>query len=145
MPHFGLMDEGKMQPLDAALERAKLHIRCGRRRMNEGKYPEGISTMYDAVLSGMRWFAIKTEAIHDEIHKRGYQFLEDDEKLVALLAENGALPDNLDFGMLQQTLYAALDNNLEGVDYTFFLGQVEEVLAKLGITPFDEKKLPPED
>lgn len=145
MPHFGLMKEGKMQPLDAALQRAKLHARCGRRRMAEGKYSEGISTMYDAALSGMRWFAIKTDDIHEEIHKLGDHVLEDDEKLQKLLAENGALPESLDFEMLQETLYASLENNLAGIDYELFLRQIEEILAKLGVTPFDEKELPPED
>ncbi len=145
MPHFGLMDEGKMQPVDAALLRAQLHIRCGRRRMHEGKHPEGISTMYDAVLSGMRWFALKDEAIHEEIHKRGEYILEDDVKLHQLIAESGAWPDGLDFMKLQDTVYEALEENLEGFEPTLFLQQVEGVLAKLGVTPFDEKKLPPDD
>ncbi|MCX5870956.1 MAG: hypothetical protein NTY00_10065 [Deltaproteobacteria bacterium] len=145
MPHFGLMDEGKMQPLDAALLRAQLHTRCGRRRIHEGKYPEGISTLYDAVLSGMRWFALKNEAIHEEIHKRGDYFLEDDIKLQQLLAESGAWPDDIDFGKLQDTVYSAIEGNLEGFDPTLFLWQVEEVLTKLGVMPFDEKKLPPEE
>lgn len=145
MPHFGLMDEGKMQPLDAALLRAQLHIRCGRRRIYEGKYPEGISTMYDAVLSGMRWFALKNDAIHQEIHRRGDYFLENDIKLQQLLAENGAWPDDIDFGKLRDTVYAAIEGNLERFDPTLFLRQVEGVLTKLGVMPFDEKKLPPED
>ena len=145
MPHFGLMDEGKMQPLDAELLRAQLHTRCGRRRMNEGKYPEGISTMFDAVLSGMRWFALKNEAIHEEIHKLGVYLLEDDLKLQQLLAKNGAWPHDIDFGKIQDTVYLALEGNLEGLDPTQFLWQVEGVLTKLGVIPFDEKELPPED
>ena len=145
MPHFGLMDEGKMPPVDAALLRAQLHIRAGRRRMQEGKYPEGISTMYDAVLSGMRWFALKNEAIHEEIHKRGEYILEDDVKLQQLIAESGAWPDGLDFVKLQDTVYEALEENLEGFEPTLFLRQVEDVLTKLGVMPFDEKELPPED
>ena len=145
MPHFGLMDEGKMQPLDAALLRAQLHTRCGRRRIYEGKYPVGISTMYDALLSGMRWFALKNEAIHAEIHKRGDYFLENDIKLQELLAESGAWPNDIDFGKLRDTAYSAIEGNLEGFDPTLFLWQVEEVLTKLGVMPFDEKKLPPED
>ena len=145
MPHFGLMDERKMQPLDAALLRAQLHTRCGRRRTHEGKYPDGICTLYDAILSGMRWFALKNKAIHEEIHKRGDSFLEDDVKLQQLLAESGAWPDDVDFGKLQYTAYSAIEGNLEGFDPTLFLQQVERVLTKLGVIPFDEKKLPPED
>jgi hypothetical protein len=145
MPHFGLLDEGKMPPVDAALLRAQLHIRGGRRRMQEGKYPEGISTMYDAVLSGMRWFALKNEAIHEEIHKRGEYILEDDEKLQQLIAESGAWPDGLDFVKLQDTVYEAIEENLEEFDPTLFLRQVEGVFTKLGVMPFDEKELPPED
>jgi hypothetical protein len=145
MPHFGLMDEGKMLPLAAALMRAQLHTRCGRRRMHEGKYPEGVSTLYDAVLSGMRWFALKNEAIHEEIHKRGNSFLENDAEVQQLLAKYGAWPDDIDFDKMQNTAYSALEGNLVGLDPALFLRQIETVLTKLGVAPFDEDKLPPED
>jgi hypothetical protein len=145
MPHFGLMDEGKLSQEDAALQRARLHVRCGRRRMIERKYADGIATLYDAVLSGMRWFALTTDPIHEELHRRGEYIFEDDEKLHDLLRESGAWPDNFDFPLLQRTLSDALDNCLENVDYALFLSHVELALESLGVTPFDEMSLPPED
>ena len=108
--------KGKCSHSSAALLRAQLHIRCGRRRRDEGKYPEGVSTMYDAVLSGMRWFALKNKAIHEEIHKRGEFILEDDVQLQQLIAESGVWPDGLDFMQFQSTVYEVIEENLEGFD-----------------------------
>lgn len=59
--------------------------------------------------------------------------------------ESEAWPAGLDFVKLQDTLYKALEENLEGFDPTLFLRQVEGVFIKLGVMPFDEKELPPED
>jgi len=60
MPHFGLMDETKMGKADAALMRARLHIRGGRRRLRQKKVAAGLVTLYDALLSAMRWYLLKT-------------------------------------------------------------------------------------
>lgn len=90
MPHFGLIDTTNT-PKDAAhLLRAKLHFRCGKRRLREGKLPEGISTLYDALLSSMRWYAISNEATHAEPHRQDETLLENDIRLQQLIAAHGA-------------------------------------------------------
>jgi hypothetical protein len=57
-PHFGLLDETKMSQEEALLMRAKLHWRGGKRRIEENKGPEGIATLYDALLSALRWHVL---------------------------------------------------------------------------------------
>ena len=61
MPHFGLMDEYKMEPHEAALMRARLHIRSGMRRLRQGKLREGLLTLYDSLYSGMRFYILSPE------------------------------------------------------------------------------------
>ena len=146
MPHFGLMDESRMSHEDAALLRAKLHVRCGRRRLfEEGKLPEAITTLYDAIHAAMRWYAVVTDDVHQEIHKRGDEIYEDDQRLQSLLAEKGAWDDSLDFTSLERLVSAALEHNVPDFDRQQFWEQVENVLTKLGVMPFDEAELPPED
>ncbi len=145
MPHFGLMDENKMSHGDAALLRAKLHVRCGRRRLFEGKLPEAVTTLYDAIHSAMRWYAITTAEVHAEIHKRGEAVFEDDAQLQRLLVEQGAWDEALNFSELEMLVNAALDHNVPELDPQLFMNRVDAVLVKLGVMPFDEAELPPED
>ncbi len=49
MPHFGLMDEGSLGPVEGPLMRARLHIRGGKRRLRQGKIAAAIATLYDAL------------------------------------------------------------------------------------------------
>ena len=56
MPHFGLMDSAALGPSGAALQRARLHIRGGRRRLRQGKISAGIVTLYDALECALEWY-----------------------------------------------------------------------------------------
>jgi len=76
LPHFGLMDARALGPERAALQRARLHVRGGKRR-------------------------------------------------------------------LQATTQELLDDR--AVDAAGILEGVESVLTELGVLPFDERELPPED
>ena len=53
MPHFGLMDPDKMDVYDAALLRSILHVRGGKKRLNEGKISAGVAALYDAVIHAL--------------------------------------------------------------------------------------------
>ncbi|WP_457574146.1 hypothetical protein [Desulfolithobacter sp.] len=145
MPHFGLMDEGEMIPKEAALLRARLHLRCGRRRLFEGKLPEAVATLYDALLAGMRWYALTDEEVHRQIHARGDILLEDDVELQKLLREQGVWDDVLDFQKVRSLLDDAMEGRLADFDRHLFMEQLEAVLTRLGVLPFDEDSLPPED
>lgn len=145
MPHFGLMDEEKMTAEEAVLQRARLHFRGGRRRLREGKLPEAVGTLYDAVQAAMRWYALTNEEVHEQLHVRGETILEDDVRLQELLHEYGAWDDSLDFQKFTLHLDDALERKISSVDEDKLLGQIDAVLTKLGINPFNEDDLPPED
>jgi hypothetical protein len=57
MPHFGLMDEKALGPVEGPLQRARLHVRGGKRRLRQGKVAAGIVTLYDALNGAMQWYA----------------------------------------------------------------------------------------
>ncbi len=145
MPHFGLMDEGEMIPRDAALLRARLHVRCGRRRLFEGKLPEAVATLYDGLLAAMRWYALTDGEVHRQIHTRGDRLLEDDVELQKLLREHGAWDDVLNFQGLRSLVDDAMEGRLADFDRHRLMEQIEAVLTRLGVLPFDEDALPPED
>jgi N-acetylglucosamine-6-phosphate deacetylase len=56
MPHAGLMDTDALGPESAALQRARLHIRGGKRRLRQGKISAGLLTLYDALNAAMEWY-----------------------------------------------------------------------------------------
>src|SRR5512142_3474948 len=48
------MDENKLGPVEGPLQRARLHIRGGKRRLRQGKIAAGIVTLYDALEGAMK-------------------------------------------------------------------------------------------
>ena len=57
MPHFGLMNEQELGPVAGPLQRARLHLRGGKRRLRQGKISAGIVTLYDALEGAMLSYA----------------------------------------------------------------------------------------
>ena len=145
MPHFGLMDANNMRYDAALLLRAKLHVRCGKRRVREGKIAEGICTLYDAALSSMRWYAVSNEAIHAVLHQHDITRLENDIWLQQLINAHGAWPPDLNFQEFLTQFDTALTGNIKGLDPELFIKQIDSLLTHLGVLPFNEDELPPED
>ena len=54
MPHAGLMDEQALGPVEGPRQRARLHIRGGKRRLRQGKISAGIAALYDALDGAMQ-------------------------------------------------------------------------------------------
>jgi hypothetical protein len=143
MPHFGLMDETQMSPAAAALQRARLHVRGGRRRLRQGKLAAGISTIYDALVSAMRWYGLTHSrelglADHDDA-------LEDDRRLFGLLVRANVLDGGFEFDRLQSLMERAVTRQPLDFAWPAELAAVETQLTRLGVLPFDESTLPPED
>ena len=61
MPHFRLMDPEALGPEMAALQRARLHVRGGNRRLCHGKVSAGLVTLYDALTSALDWYFFSPE------------------------------------------------------------------------------------
>ena len=142
MPHFGLMDEQRLEPEEAAAQRARLHVRAGRRRLRQGKLAAGISTIYDALVSAMRWYALTHR---QELHGLEQDDLENDPALFDRLTEAGVLDGTFDFDRLEKLMEKSVNRAPLEFDWQRELTAVESLLTQLGLLPFDESTLPPED
>ncbi|MBA4371864.1 MAG: hypothetical protein C0402_03270 [Thermodesulfovibrio sp.] len=144
MPHFGLMDEEALGPEKAAFQRARLHIRAGRRRLRQGKISAGILTLYDAVVFGMEWYA----AVSDHRAKLTVSPGEDlrqDKILYTVLVRSGVLDGQFDYPAFDNLVEYASNNEMPDFDYRELLTSIEAIMTQLEIMPFDENELPPED
>lgn len=143
MPHFGLMDETKMTQSDAALLRAKLHLRSGRDRLRQGKLSLGIVTLYDALVSAMRWYILSVERRRD-LKLGDIDYLKTDEDIYSVFVRSGIFDHCFDFDRFEALTSAAPEQELSDVNPEDIIQQVERLMTRLGVMPFDEKSLPPE-
>lgn len=144
MPHFGLMDEKTLGPLEGPFLRARLHIRGGKRRLRQGKIAAGIVTLYDALEGAMQAY------VADPVRKKRLvigrdEDLNDDKTLYAVLVRSHVLNGLFDFGAFDRLTERALREEMPGYDYRGLLSGIESVMTQLGVMPFDEALLPPED
>ncbi len=144
MPHFGLIDEENMTEEEVLLMRARLHLRSGRRRLNEGKFPDGVVTLYDAVYSAMQWAALTAEWWRKCRDGDSNELLCDETRLHDLLVQNHILPESLAFQDLLRLKDLAVRDDLPVLDRRDLLNRVEAIMTALGVLPFDENALPPE-
>jgi len=142
MPHFGLMDEKALGPVAGPLQRARLHLRGGRRRLGEGKIGAGVVTLYDAVSAAMESYAVSGKR---PLQLRRRNDLYNEKKLYAELVRSGVLDGSFDFEEFTGLMEKALEQELPGYDFRGLLAGVEALLLQLGVLPFDESTLPPED
>lgn len=143
MPHFGLMNADELGAEKAALQRARLHIRGGRRRLRQGKISAGIVTLYDALESALEWYFCAP----DRRRSAGISGAppRDSRTLCAILTGAGILDGAFDFDSFDALTEKALHEELPRLDWRPLLEGVEGVMSSLGIMPFDEEELPPED
>jgi hypothetical protein len=126
------------------LQRARLHIRAGRRRLRQGKISAGIVTLYDAMLSALRWYTA------DPGRKGGLDIREgedltDDKIVFGILTRSRVLDGRFDYAEFDRIVEWAMDNEMPGYDYRVLLKGVEHVMTELGVMPFEESELPVED
>jgi len=144
MPHGGLMNERSMGPVEGPFLRARLHIRGGKRRLRQGKIAEGIVTLYDALLGAMEWYVNAPE--HRDRLAAVQKFdLKNDSNVYSLLVRIGVLDGTFDFTGFDKLAETALNGKLPASDYRELLAGIESVMTQLGVMPFDEASLPPED
>jgi len=137
------MDADALGPEAAALQRARLHIRGGKRRLRQGKVAAGIVTLYDALLSAMDWYF--------ESPQRRAQLLEGgespgaDSAKYAVLVRSGVIDGSFDFNTFDELVEEALERDDVECDWEGILRDIQAVLTRMGVIPFDESVLPPED
>ncbi len=144
MPHAGLMDERALGPEEGPLQRARLHIRGGRRRLRQGKTAAGIATLYDALDAGLSWY-FASPARRERLSIAPGNDLNDDRTMFGILVRSGVLDGSFDFDAFDRLTERALQTELPGYDHREVLEGIERVMTQLGVMPFDEAALPPED
>lgn len=144
MPHAGLMNEELLGPEAGPLQRARLHLRGGKRRLRQGKTAAGIVTLYDALDGALLWYVASPERRGRLVIDPGAD-LNDDRTLYRILVRSGVLDGSFDFDAFDRLAESALQEELPDYDAGDLLGRLEGVLAQLGVVPFDETSLPPED
>jgi hypothetical protein len=143
VPHSGLIDEDALGPEASELMRARLHVRSARVRLADGRIHEGISTLFDALLSSFRWYVISPERAATLKVLDG-EDLNDERVVCEVLKRSGVIDGSFDFGRICDTEDQILEHGAEGVDHKEIAGQMEAVMETLGVIPFDEDELPPE-
>ena len=144
MPHAGLMDEEALGPEAGPLMRAKLHIRGGRRRLRQGKISAGIVTFYDAVSAAMEWYVASAKRL-GRLTVREDDNLKDDHSLYDILVRAGVLDGSFHYREFDTLVQKALYEDIVDYDYAGVLGRIEAFMTQLGVMPFAEEELPPED
>jgi hypothetical protein len=145
MPHFGLMNtDDSFKTEEGARLRARLHIRAGKRRLSQGKISSGIVTLYDALLFAMESYIMSPKR-RERLDMREGEDLKDDKTLYAVLTRSGVLDGKFDYVALDKLVEDRASGEMPGYDYTWIVEGVESVMTQLGVMPFDEASLPPED
>ena len=137
------MDARALGPEQAALQRARLHLRGGKRRLRQGRVSAGIAALYDALTSAMEWFCASPERCARVPGAREQSL--DDRALYAALVRAAVLDGALDFDHVDRVLARALEAEIPAADAAGVSEGVEAILTQLGVLPFDEGELPPED
>ena len=71
--------------------------------------------------------------------------LNNDKMVFAALVRAGVIDGAFDFEEFDRLTERALNEEMPGYDYTGLLAGIESVMTQLGVMPFDEALLPPED
>ena len=144
MPHFGLMNEQELGPVAGPLQRARLHLRGGKRRLRQGKVSAGIVTLYDALEGAMVSYAESPDT-GPRLQFRPGERMHDSKVLYAVLIRSGVLDGSFDFDAFDGLTGQALQAELAPYDTRDLVSHIESVMTQLGVLPFDEAGLPPED
>jgi len=146
MPHFGLIREGISKDEEALL-RARLHIRGGDRRLEEGQFADAVASYYDAMSAGMKRFFL-SESLRDCYVLPDVSNLEDDGFLFIELKGAGVLDDSInmeEFDFLKMVLEKAFENEVTDEILTRFRSIVQKIGVQLHIIPFVPGELPEVD
>jgi hypothetical protein len=145
MPHAGLMDtKDSFEKPEGALLRARLHIRGGKRRLRQGKISAGIVTLYDALLFALRWYIASPERRKTLAFRKEDDLL-DEKTVFVILKRSNILNDDFDYDAFDVLVDKASTEEMPDYDYSGMLIDFEAFMTSLGVMPFNEAELPPED
>lgn len=138
------MSEKALGPVEGPLQRARLHLRGGKRRLRQGKISAGIATFADALQGAMEWYVAAPER-RNSLNINTGENLNDEKTVYAILVRSGVLDGSFDFMAFDRLVERALSEDIVEYDYRDLTARIESVMTRLGVMPFDEAALPPED
>lgn len=130
MTHRPLLDMTKTTEANTALACARLHLRNGKRHLQQGRTAAGVTALYDSVLFGMNYYIIR--------HKGCASLVEnidplDAARLFHVLARTGVFNDPLTFNRFSLIVERTLWQLPASPDTDEILAEVETMLARLGV------------
>lgn len=143
MPHFGLMNADGLDPGNAALQRARLHIRGGKRRLRQGKVSAAVVTFYDALDHALEWYIMAGPRRHEVRIPPGAR--SDSRALYEALSGAGIITESFDYDAFDSLTERCLHEEAQDLDGESLVASLEAIMTALGVMPFDEAELPPED
>jgi hypothetical protein len=139
MPHYNLIKTAKITGAETALLCARLYLRDGKNYLQQGSFAAGIAALYDAILFGMHYYIAEPSC-------RGNIDLNSDDlwdhaALYHKLTRAGIFDDPRAFNHLSQIVERALWQGALSFDVNSVLAEVERMLSKLRVIPFNESML----
>lgn len=124
---------------EIALMCARLYLRDGKSYLQQGSFSAGLEALYDAILFGMHYY------IADPTCRRSLDINNDDlwdhAALYHKLTKAGLFDDLNAFNHLSQLVERALWQGSFSMDVNYVIREIETILSRLGILPFNESIL----
>ena len=92
----------------------------------------------------MEWYVFPPER-RKRLDIREGEDLKNDRTLYAVLVRSGVLDGGFDYAAFDEVVGNEAMEEMPGYDYHDVLAGIESVMTQLGVMPFDEALLPPED
>jgi hypothetical protein len=92
----------------------------------------------------MEWYIASAERIKRLLIEAGDN-LNDDRSLYRVLVQSQVLDGGFDFDAFDRLVETALHEEMQDYNYREMLDGLEGVMIRLGVMPFEELALPPED
>ena len=139
MQHQRLIDVTKLINAEAALLCARLYLQAGKRYFHEGLFSAGVAALYDAILFAMHYY-IAEPARRGSINL-SREDVWDHAALYHRLIKAGIFDDRNAFNHLSLIVERALWQESFSFDANSALEEIEMMLTKLGVMPFNESML----
>lgn len=145
MPHAGLMStKDSFETPEGALLRARLHIRGGKRRLSQGKISAGIVTLYDALMFALRWYISSPER-REALVIGKEDDLTDEKTVFDILKRSNVFVGGFRYDAFDALVDKASKEEMPEYDYNRIIRDFDVLMTSLGVTPFNQAELPPED
>jgi len=117
---------------------------AAKRRLSQGKISAGIITLYDALVFALDWYIASPER-RSKLRIAEGDDLKDDNTVYEILKRSGVIDSSFDYDLFNKLVEKSLKEEMPEYDYGDILVSFEALMTRLGVMPFEENGLPPED